>query len=200
MIIRKQFLKTAGISLIILSVMFGCGCFKRNLSTVSNDAGPVKINDDTGSKGNKGQVLAQAVVYKTSKDYSAFVPVILSADKKEIVSYPAPTDVYYRGKLAYPVALKNGYCLDIRGINEYAAFTDFTYQEYAALKTAPTKEELMKRIVSIPNPPLYRLKKNGLGVTSLSKSVLSLFYLVLWEQFFPVYWSLQGRYFFECGS
>ena len=54
--------------------------------------------------------------------------------------------------------------------------------------------------VSIPNPPLYRLKKNGLGVTSLSKSVLSLFYLVLWEQFFPVYWSLQGRYFFECGS
>ena len=147
MIIRKQFLKTAGISLIILSVMFGCGCFKRNLSTVSNDAGPVKINDDTGSKGNKGQVLAQAVVYKTSKDYSAFVPVILSADKKEIVSYPAPTDVYYRGKLAYPVALKNGYCLDIRGINEYAAFTDFTYQEYAALKTAPTKEELMKRII-----------------------------------------------------
>ena len=54
--------------------------------------------------------------------------------------------------------------------------------------------------VSIPNPPLYRLKKNGLGVTSLSKSVLSLFYLVLREQFFPVYWSLQGRYFFECGS
>ena len=55
-------------------------------------------------------------------------------------------------------------------------------------------------IVSIPNPPYYRLKKNGLGVTSLSKSVLSLFDLVLWEQFFPVYWSLQGRYFFECGS
>ena len=54
--------------------------------------------------------------------------------------------------------------------------------------------------VSIPNPPYYRLKKNGLGVTSLSKSVLSLFDLVLWEQFFPVYWSLQGRYFFECGS
>ena len=57
-----------------------------------------------------------------------------------------------------------------------------------------------KFTVSIPNPPLYRLKKNGLGVTSLSKSVLSLFYLVLREQFFPVYWSLQGRYFFECGS
>ncbi len=55
-------------------------------------------------------------------------------------------------------------------------------------------------IVSIPNPPYYRLKKNGLGVTSLSKSVLSLFDLVLWEQFFPVYWSLQRRYFFECGS
>ena len=59
---------------------------------------------------------------------------------------------------------------------------------------------LWKFKVSIPNPPLYRLKKNGLGVTSLSKSVLSLFYLVLREQFFPVYWSLQGRYFFECGS
>ena len=55
-------------------------------------------------------------------------------------------------------------------------------------------------IVSIPNPPLYRLKKNGLGVTSLSKFVLSFFDLVLREQFFPVYWSLQGRYFFECGS
>ena len=67
-----------------------------------------------------------------------------------------------------------------------------------------TKLEIVLKLilfkVSIPNPPLYRLKKNGLGVTSLSKSVLSLFDLVLWEQFFPVYWSLQGRYFFECGS
>ena len=67
-------------------------------------------------------------------------------------------------------------------------------------KRIRSTDECMNDLVSIPNPPLYRLKKNGLGVTSLSKSVLSLFDLVLWEQFFPVYWSLQGRYFFECGS
>lgn len=34
----------------------------------------------------------QALIYKTKKDYTNLVPVLLSDDKTEIVSYPNPRD------------------------------------------------------------------------------------------------------------
>ncbi len=73
------------------------------------------------------------VVYKTTKDFSDYVPVIMDAKQEHIVSYPAPTDVYYKGQLAKPTALDNGYWLDNRGINEHVAFLSYTYEEYSQL-------------------------------------------------------------------
>jgi len=156
---NKKTLNTVGLSFFVLLVMMSCACHKKNSPGGFADthyvdtAEELMANDDSGSKGYNSQAAALAIVYKTTKDYFSFVPVILSADKKEIVSYPAPTDVYYMGKLAYPVALKNGYYLDNRGINKYVAFTNYTYEEYAALKSAPSKDELIKRIID-KNPLL----------------------------------------------
>lgn len=87
-------------------------------------------------------------VYKTRKDYSKNVPVILSADKKEIVSYPDPADVV--SGMA-PVKLKGNYWLDRRGINGDVAFLKLTYAQYAALKKAPTDAEL-KGMILDANP------------------------------------------------
>lgn len=90
---------------------------------------------------------APTVVYKTKADYSRYVPVTLSADKKEIVAYPAPKDVYYQGQLAYPVQLENGYLLDNRGVGLNTAFLNISYEDYAKLPAPPTLNELYKRIL-----------------------------------------------------
>ncbi|PSK95295.1 hypothetical protein [Taibaiella chishuiensis] len=84
------------------------------------------------------------LVYKMRKDYSKQVPVILSADKKEIVSYPDPVDL---GSGMEPVKLKGNYWLDNRGIGADVAFLKLTYKQYAALKKAPSEAELKGMIL-----------------------------------------------------
>ena len=88
-----------------------------------------------------------AIIYKTNKDYSDNVPVTLSEDKKKVVSYPDKGDVFYKGKLAYPTRLENGYLLDNRGISANTAFTKYTYEEYSKLKTTPDAETLFNSII-----------------------------------------------------
>lgn len=99
------------------------------------------------------------LVYKTKKDYYSNVSVILSDDKARIVNYPAVTDVYYKGILAYPVKLKKGYLLDNRGIGKNVAFLKYTYEEYSKLKETPSPEDLYKSIID--KSPLSRLYNCG---------------------------------------
>lgn len=87
------------------------------------------------------------IIYKTKQDYSQQVPVTMSADKMSIVSYPAPSDVYYGAELAYPVTLKDGYFLDKRGVDQNSAFTKWTYYEYSRLQKTPTQEEIKKMLL-----------------------------------------------------
>ncbi|RYD58573.1 MAG: hypothetical protein EOP56_03025 [Sphingobacteriales bacterium] len=89
----------------------------------------------------------QAIVYKTKKDYNKLVPVTLSEDKSQIVSYPHPSDVKIDDKLATPTQLKKGYLLDNRGINKNVAFLRMTYSEYAALSAPPSTAEMYAMIV-----------------------------------------------------
>ncbi len=99
------------------------------------------------------------IIYKMKADYSNNIPVVLSADKKSIVRYPAPSDLFFEGKISRPTALANGYYLDNRGINENVAFTSYTYDDYLNLKKAPTAKDLF--VVIIDNNPLieiYQLK------------------------------------------
>ena len=98
------------------------------------------------------------IIYKTKADYSKNVPVTLSADKSHIVSYPAPQDLYFRGQLAYPIALAKGFLLDNRGISVNSAFISLTYEEYAKLPSAPSPDELYKMIIDKdPFTEMYNL-------------------------------------------
>lgn len=100
--------------------------------------------------------MPQAIVYKTTADFSNLVPVIMNSEKTRIISYPAPSDLYYNGKLSVPTALKNGYWLDNRGINENVVFLKYTYNEYRSLTTAPPLKEMLKNIAEkYPLTELY---------------------------------------------
>jgi len=91
----------------------------------------------------------KVIIYQTKTDYSKLVPVILSDDKKSVESYPDIKDVYFNGKLAYPIQLHNGYWLDNRGITKNAAFIKLTYEEYSKLSKTPSPEELINMIIDI---------------------------------------------------
>jgi hypothetical protein len=106
------------------------------------------------------KVTAPIIIYKTVSDFYNNVPVIMSDDRKEIVSYPGIKDVYYNGQLAYPTRLENDYLLDNRGIGKNVAFLDYTYEEYSKLTVTPSRDELMGRIISKePLNELYRCDK-----------------------------------------
>jgi len=98
-------------------------------------------------------------IYKTNENYFNLVPVLLSDDKTKIISYPHPKDLYYKGKLATPINLDNGYLLDNRGVSSNVAFLNITYEEYSNLDKAPTLDELFAMIVD--RDPLIELYNCG---------------------------------------
>jgi len=106
-----------------------------------------------------GQILPAAsphvLVYKTRKNYNKNVPIILTEDKKHIISYPAPTDLKSDNKYPTPTRLKHGYLLDNRGIGPNVAFIKMTYAQYARLSQAPTPEALLSMVID--NAPLTEL-------------------------------------------
>ena len=119
-------------TLILAALLFSCKSGK-NISQKNNDMSVSAVE--------------QTIIYKTIRDFSQLVPVIMNDDRTQIVSYPAPTDLLYNGKPALPVQLINGYLLDNRGIGTNVAFTSYTYAEYAALKEVPSIEVLLSKIV-----------------------------------------------------
>lgn len=103
------------------------------------------------------------LVYKTRKNYRNLVAVQLSADKKTIISYPAPEDVKAMGNAILPTTLKQGYLIDNRGIDANVAFLDITYKQYAKLKSAPAVDKLYAMIKD--KAPLTLLCDCGLKST-----------------------------------
>jgi hypothetical protein len=87
------------------------------------------------------------LVYKTKANYQNLVPVLLSDDKSQIISYPHPGDLKVENQFSYPGILRNGYLLDNRGINSNVAFLKLTYEEYSGRKEAPDLLELFQQII-----------------------------------------------------
>lgn len=93
------------------------------------------------------EAMKPAIVYKTTKDYSDYVPVTMNKLKTKIISYPDPLDIYYNGSLAKPTKLKNNYLLDNRGINENTVFLNYTYEAYARLEHVPSMQDMLHNIL-----------------------------------------------------
>jgi hypothetical protein len=137
---------------IILTMAFISSCCLTKKTGNVNDSHQVSI---PGPK---------LIIYQTKNDYSKLVPVILSDDKKTLVSYPDIKDIYYNGNLAYPTQLHNGYLLDNRGIDQNVAFIKLTYEEYAKLAKTPTPDQLMEMIVD--KDPLSKMYSCGIKTSS----------------------------------
>jgi hypothetical protein len=103
----------------------------------------------SGSAAPKQAALPSApcIIYKTKADYSRYVPVMFSADKNKIISYPDKKDIYFKGNLAYPTPLTGGFLLDNRGIGPDVAFLNITYEAYRDLGKTPSMDELMQLIL-----------------------------------------------------
>ncbi len=128
------------ISLLVFTTfsLISCKCQKSGNQTVKNN------NHHTPETVS---ALAPVIIYKTTSDFYYNVPVILTDDKTDIVSFPDISDVYFNGKLAYPTRLENGYLLDNRGIGKNVAFLNITYEQYSKLAETPTKAELLNKIL-----------------------------------------------------
>ncbi len=109
-----------------------------------------KLNENSNVIFNDTQPL---LVYKTKSNYNDLVPVLLSEDKKTIISYPHPKDIIIESGKPLPIILNDGYLIDNRGINKNVAFLNITYSEYEKLVNAPNINELYKMIID-KNPLL----------------------------------------------
>lgn len=89
------------------------------------------------------QALPHVIVYKTTVECANLVPITLDASGTRVVSYPAMVDITAGGK---PQEICDGWLLDRRGIRPTTAFTDYTYEQYAALQEQPSATELYQHI------------------------------------------------------
>ena len=132
-------------------VIFSCSNSKVNKSKQSET-----VDESTTIKTKAGP---KAIIYKTNADYFNNVPITLSDDKSTIASFPGIKDIFYRGELAYPTKLNNGYLLDNRGIDDNVAFLKYTYEQYSTLGKTPTSEELFNNILD--DDPLTEMYNCG---------------------------------------
>ncbi len=128
-----------------------------------------------------GTVGPHLIVYKTKGNYNNLVPVLLSNDKKSIISYPAPGDIRAGGKSTLPTRLKKGYLIDNRGINENVAFLNITYAEYGKLTEAPTVDKLYGMIKD--KDPLVSMCDCGLK-DSFRKPKSKVNSMICWRRLF----------------
>ncbi len=89
-------------------------------------------------------MIPKAVVYRTNGQFADNVPITMSANRKEIVSFPAPSDITPGSA---PLQLADGYLLDRRGVGINSAFTRYTYAEYGALEAAPSLSRLRQMVI-----------------------------------------------------
>lgn len=133
------------LTLIILTLLFSC---KANKKAKNNTNETVEVTPEFTPG-------PPTMVYKTKKDYQNNVPIILSDDGNQIVSYPDPKDLGIAEDYSTPLMLEKGYLLDNRGINLKVAFLKLTYKEYAALDSTPSLTQLNEWIID--KDPLVEL-------------------------------------------
>ncbi len=111
---------------------------------------------------------APLIIYKTTKDYSNNIPIVLNESKDRVISYPSMSDVFINGEYAKPTNLTNGFLLDNFGLSANSVFTSFTFEDYSKLEKVPTIKELMNNIIDFdPFTEMYNCgKRVDFGTTN----------------------------------
>lgn len=98
---------------------------------------PVKI------VGGKPAVVLKASAFRMNGDYADNVAVTMDNDGN-LLYYPAPTDITENSK---PLDLGGGWWLNRQGLSANSVFTRYTFEEYSALKSVPSREKLKEMII-----------------------------------------------------
>lgn len=128
------------LSILIVTTIASCNIGNSSLAQKSNATSNIYQQVEVN-------INAPVLIYKTHKDYTNLVPITLSDDGYNIISYPDPKDIAIDQKYLKPTKLKKGYLLDNRGISRNTAFINMTYESYALLKEAPSFAELKELIL-----------------------------------------------------
>ncbi len=136
---KRSLAALAAISVLTVS----CGSHREAMPAITPDN---TSNNMTPATPGQAAMLAPVVVYKTTGNFDNLVPVTLDPTGTRVMSYPAPSDIGKDGNYSTPVKLDDGYLLDRRGISANTVFTDYTYEQYAALDAVPTSSELMHHV------------------------------------------------------
>jgi hypothetical protein len=153
LVIKTDFMFRTCVSFLI--IIFSCSMFLHCSRAV-----PSAKKANTEKSVNNSVTSPPCLIYKTRADYTNNVPVILNEDRTTISSYPDIKDVWYKGKLATPSILNDGFLLDNRGIGPNVAFLSITYEKYAAMEKTPSVSELMALILD--KDPLTELYQCGI--------------------------------------
>ena len=136
----------------ILLMLVGCSTEKKIVSNNSNfNLGITQISSSS----------PQLIIYKTRGNYNNLIPVLLSDDKSQIISYPHPKDIKIGDEFQFPTMLNKEYLIDNRGITRNIAFLKITYDEYSKLENVPSLEYLYSMIVD--KNPLVEYYNCGLS-------------------------------------
>ncbi len=137
-------------SLLLILIIGIASCNKKVAVTQQSTPAPTQSRMSAGPP---------VIIYKTKKDYTTNIPIMLSDDKKTVVNYPDIKDIYFNNELAVPAHLANGYLLDNRGIGPNCAFTQFTYESYSKLKITPSPNDFLPLLID--SDPLLEMYNCG---------------------------------------
>lgn len=87
--------------------------------------------------------IPKASVFRMSGDYADKVGVTLDGSGN-LVYYPAPTDITTSSA---PLELEGGWWLNRQGLSANSVFTKWTFEEYAALPSTPTPDEIKRAVI-----------------------------------------------------
>lgn len=123
----------------------GCHSKQQAAADPSQSHSHAVVIGNAGTAAPTASYMPRAVIYKTNVDAFDLVPVVLTADGRNFVTYPAPSDL---NRDQMPLRLADGWLLDRRGaIGPGTAFLRYTYSEYEALPQAPSPEQLRDAIL-----------------------------------------------------
>lgn len=132
------------IAIATIGALTACQSSKETNKAENAETTVTETVNENGTIPPLAMAMPRVVIYKTTADFSNNVPFAMDDSKTQIVSFPDPADIKDNKR---PTQLDNGYLLDNFGIGKNVVYTDYTYEQFAALESVPDLETLMQHIV-----------------------------------------------------
>lgn len=128
----------------VVPSLLSCSSQKKMTEESENPAPSVLLEGGARLNGSKPvQAIPHATAFKMNGDYARNVAITLKPDGS-LAYYPAPSDITTQSS---PINLGNGWWLNRQGISANSVFTTYTFEDYALLKKAPSRKELLKAVI-----------------------------------------------------